>query len=371
MTDSKSPKVNDMDLSFVADNIATSAVQAVRQLFCPLCGERSLFEHTLKAHLKATHSDQLQRYTNSMASDGNVDNRHSCTFCGAMFLRAELLPIHIADHHSEVCANAWLQQKQQPQSDRDPTKTPHPTVLYARCSPGLSSLFDQISTNDDIDGVTSPLKSILKKSNTKSAAHRIICSPSSAGIRRAKNTTLVRRSSSARRELRFDFDDENQPLADCAMPPVKISRDKLQTKKRRRHGCLMRGLMFGRCMSSRKKQSPRQIVTSTPNNFLDECDAPEDSMFGANVKETNWRGIGRSSQRRKPLFSLLERFQCAHCNCAWENNADLLTHLNDKHKHVRRWFQADYRCGTCAATFYSNRFLVRHCHAHHTPVKRA
>lgn len=381
MSDAKSSP-DDINLSLVAGDIASNAVQAVRQLFCPFCGESSLFEHTLKAHLKAMHSEQLQQYTKSTAMtpnaandvslmeliDGNSDKNSSCTFCGAMFLHASLLPKHIAEYHGTMCLQVWQRQQQQSDQTNESTKLLDPTILYAHCSPGLSDLFDKISTNDEIDGARSPLKSILKKSNMKSAAHRIICSPSSAGIRRTKNTTLVRRSSSARRELRFDFADENQ--VDCGMPPVKISRDQVQTKQRRRHGCLMRGLLFGRCISSRKKKSPRRIVTSTPNNFLDECDVTADLVDCSDANDKNWRAICRSPHRNKPLFSLLERFQCAHCKCAWENNADLLTHLNEKHKHVRRWFQADYRCGTCAATFYSNRFLVRHCHAHHTPVKR-
>lgn len=377
---------DDLNLSLVAGNIVSNAVQAIRYLFCPYCGESSLFEHTLKAHLKAKHPEQLQKYTKLTAMDltetndvsitdlidEDFDKQNLCAFCGAMFLHAELVPKHIADYHGAMCLNVWQQQQQvQQQSERtkDAMKLLEPTILYAQCSPGLSELFDKFSTTD-IDGGKSPLKSILKKSNTKSAAHRIICSPSSAGIRRTKNTTLVRRSSSARRELRFDFDDENQPLADCVMPQLKVSRDQLQTKKRRRRGCLMSGLLFGRCMSSQEKKSPRRILTSTPNNFLGECNANTSLVDGVDANDKNWRDIIRGSQRNKPLFSLLERFQCAHCKSAWENNADLLTHLNEKHKNVRRWFQADYRCGTCSAKFYSNRFLVRHCHAHHTPVKR-
>lgn len=384
MSDSKSSP-SELNLSLVAGNIASNAAQAVRRLFCPFCGESSLIEYTLKAHLKEMHPEQLQKYTSKSSAtifndanemsviellEGDFDKNNACKFCGALFLHTHLLTKHIADHHGTMCLKLW-QQQQQCDQNKESVKSPTPTIFYAHCSPGLSEIFDKISTNDDIEGIRSPLKSILKKSNTKSAAHRIICSPSSAGIRRTKNTTLVRRSSSARRELRFDFADENKALADCVMPSLKISREQLQTKKRRRHGCLMSGLLFGHCMSSRKKKSSQRIITSTPNNFLSDYDATINLMDDNDVSDKNWRAMIRGgSQRSKPLFSLLERFQCAHCKSAWENNADLLTHLNEKHRNVRRWFQADYRCGTCAATFYSNRFLVRHCHAHHTPVKR-
>lgn len=367
---------HDLNLSLVAGNIVSNAAQSVRHLFCPFCGDSFVFEYMLKEHLKVMHSNQLQKCSKPIDIDstdaigdslrdltvGNFGENFSCSFCGAIFLHRDLLPKHISDYHGAMYLKVWQEQQQQQQHQSNKPMN----LMYAQCSPGLSELFDNISTSDTVDSIHSPLKSILKKSNTKTAAHRIICSPSSAVIRRTKNTTLVRRSSSARRELRFDFDDENETMAHRVMPQVKST----ELKKRRRHGCLPKALLFGQCVSSRKKKSPRRILTSTPNNFLDVCEAGTTLIDDIDDNNRNWRGLMRGSQRSKPLFSMLERFQCAHCKSAWESNADLLTHLNEKHKNIRRWFQADYQCGTCAARFFSNRFLVRHCHVHHTPVKR-
>lgn len=87
-----------------------------------------------------------------------------------------------------------------------------------------------------------PLKGILKTSKTRSSASRIICSPSSVGIRRTINTTLVRRSSNARRELRFDFPDEDKPKNNsipsklCKSPSPLREKNKL---KRIFFSCIM------------------------------------------------------------------------------------------------------------------------------------
>lgn len=259
--------------------------------------------------------------------------------------------------------------------------------MYARCSPGLSDLFDKFSTKETVSETPSlqrtstPLKSILKKSTNKSAM-KIICSPSSAGIRRAKNTTLVRRSSSVRRELRFDFNDENEmPVSDVPdavagdekMPNNVKNTSSTDDKKRNkdpksRKRSLVRKLFLGQCASTPQKKTQNKMVTSTPINFMDDsCDSISLMSPNDKMNSRDWKAI---RQRTKPLYSYLERYQCAHCRRTWESNADLLTHLNEKHKKVRRWFLADYRCGACSAKFFSNRFLVRHCHMHHTPLKR-
>lgn len=387
----------DLNLSLVAGNIVSNAVEATRHLFCPFCADSHLFEFTLKEHLKQRHADQLQKhyknttiFCDTFTPDKTElrfirDNLNDvCKFCGAIFLYADLLPKHIANYHGQMCLKLWQEQQQinEPVTSVDSMKLTtkiDPTILYALCSPGLSEIFDKISTRDtnsnsDVHTDKTPLKSILKKSITKSA-NRIICSPSSTSIRRTKNTTLVRRSSSVRRELRFDFVNENQSPENEEIISIKSqprnnnsNGNRCKGTKSKRSGGCVKNFLLGRCITTRNK-SPRRFITSTPINFLDNSDSMH-LMVGNDAKQNkSWRGTIQR-QRNKPLFALLERFQCAHCKRAWDNNADLLTHLDEKHKNIRKWFQADYRCGTCSATFYSNRFLVRHCHVHHTPVKR-
>lgn len=387
----------DQNLSILAGNVVSNAVQATRHLFCPFCADFFLFEFTLKDHLKQTHSDELQKQLENTAMGGEDDTVNNeyykekccCKFCGAVFKYAGLLPKHIVDYHDAMCFNLW--QQNEPQKIDRPSlngQSMDPTILYARCSPGLSALFDKFSTKETIEDspamqrTSTPLKSILKKSAQKSAT-RIICSPSSAGIRRTKNTTLVRRSSSARRELRFDINDNENEMPISKLPggagELKTLSSSLNEpnspNKNRKHAFkqrnLIRRLFLGQCASQKKKnKSKNKMVTSTPLSFLDDSSDSISLMSDIQDDKNNAKDWKIIRQKTKPLFSYLERYQCAHCKRTWESNAELLAHLNDKHKNIRKWFLADYRCGACSAKFFSNRFLVRHCHTHHTPLKR-
>lgn len=223
---------------------------------------------------------------------------------------------------------------------------------YVSCSPGLSEIFNTFNTNDDLVSIniesapSSPkLKSILKKTPNKS---QIICSPSSAAIRRSKSQ-VCRRSLSVRRELRFGPDTKKSPTISL-ISPKKHSRS-FQLKK-----------LF-RCNSmSTTKEKMDNFITSTPINFLDDADD-----FGYLKSKKKWHSPMRNNL---PLFYGAEKFQCGHCKMQWENNTDLMSHTNNHHKGVRHWLRPHYRCGICSVKFYKNKYLVRHCHLQHTPTTK-
>lgn len=222
---------------------------------------------------------------------------------------------------------------------------------YVSCSPGLTDIFNTFNTNDDLVSIniesapSSPkLKSILKKTPNKS---QIICSPSSAAIRRTKSQ-LCRRSLSARRELRFGPDTKKSPTLSL-ISPKKHSRS-FQFKR-----------LF-RCNALSTTKENVDFITSTPINLLDDADD-----FGYIVNKKKWRSPMRNNL---PLFYGAEKFQCGHCKKTWENNSDLIVHTNSHHKGVRHWLRPQYRCGICSVKFYSNKYLVRHCHLQHTPTTK-
>lgn len=224
---------------------------------------------------------------------------------------------------------------------------------YVSCSPGLSDIFNTFNTNDDLVSIhidsapPSPkLKSILKKTPNKS---QIICSPSSAAIRRTKSQ-VSRRSLSVRRELRFGPDTKKSPTISLISPSKKHSRS-FQLKK-----------LF-RCHSmSTTKEKMDNFITSTPINFLDDSDD-----FGYTINKKKWQS---RIQNNLPLFYGSEKFQCGHCKKTWENNSDLMLHASNHHKGVRHWLRPQYRCGICSEKFYSNKYLLRHCHLQHTPTMK-
>lgn len=226
---------------------------------------------------------------------------------------------------------------------------------HISCSPGISDIFTTFNTINDMVSIniesapSSPkLKSILKKTPNKT---QIIRSPASAAIRRTKSQ-LCRRSS-ARRELRFGPDTKKSPKS----PTISL----ISPAKKHSRSFQLRKLFRCNMSMAITKDKPENFITSTPINFLDDDD------FGAVVSKKKWNSPAPS---HLPLFYGSEKFQCGNCKETWENNRDLILHVETHHKGVRHWLRPQYRCGVCKMKFYSNKYLVRHCHLQHTPTTK-
>ena len=65
-------------------------------------------------------------------------------------------------------------------------------------------------------------------------------------------------------------------------------------------------------------------------------------------------------------FSNKHMFKCNLCEIAFAENAFLLTHLKNKHRHsaVSKALKPQFSCGICPAKFFKNSFLVKHCESH-------
>lgn len=350
----------ELDLSIAAGNIVSNALQLTRNLFCPYCADAYMFEFTLKDHLKKTHKDIIER--NMDANNINILSLsqqclHDCPFCGASFTHFGLIPKHIGTYHGNELLKIWQENNFEKLQE---AKENEPSILYAACSPGMTDIFDLMDTDCEqkdgtdqlVTSLTPKLKSILKKTPTKT--NRIIYSPSTAAIRRSKSEA-VKRSISVRRELRFDPNTKRSPITNLANSP-KCTKSSRVFKFRNLFNS-------NRNTKLQKGNNSNKLITSTPINFLDDDD-PMDS--DANKK--NWKATIR---KNRPLFFGCERYQCAHCKKTWEHNADLLNHLRENHKGLKHWLRPQYECSLCGATFFSNNFLIRHCHMQHTPAKLA
>lgn len=284
----------ELNLTVVADGIVTNAGLVSYHLFCPFCADFYLFEFTLKDHLKREHSSLIQKHfknicTNeSQMNTSNCDEsmrirflnefNHVCDLCGAMFMRAGLIPKHIINYHGSNCYAVWRQQHQKSGKPKSSSienicefSKNDPKEVYHKWSPGLSEMFAGITTQDcdDFTIDRTPLKSILKKSASKSA--RIISSPSSSSIRRIKNSTSVKRSSSARRVLRFDIANTS-PLDLENIPFGNLVNGGNQTRKSKKSvGKIVRRILFGQCASNGKKTSHCYTVTTEPVNLIDDA----------------------------------------------------------------------------------------------------
>lgn len=383
----------DLDVSIAAGNIVSNALQLTRNLFCPFCAEAYMFEFTLKEHLKKAHHNLL---TKQLTTQRNADEPmngsfmsanqhllHNCPFCGAAFVQFVLIPRHILTYHGADIYNLWKRQDGNI-AKVEAAKENEPPIKFATSSSGMTDFFDELSTTTDgcssnsctepmqMEGVdqiaaiaeslvgsahkTQPApKSILKKTPNKST--RIICSPSSAAIRRSKSD-VVKRSVSCRRELRFDPSTKKSPTLSLV---AKVS----PKQQKKRNGKLLQFVsMFYRKKGKSATNATNNIVTSTPITFLDDNDDDDDDDPIFSRRKT-WKSTRRQN---RPLFFDSERFQCAFCRKTWESNDDLLAHLSGHHRGVKQWLRPQYRCSLCGATFYHNAYLIKHSQLQHTPA---
>lgn len=349
-------------------------------LICPFCSDEYLFEFSMREHLKRHHSEEIKKL------DSWPVEQFYCPFCRAMLYYSSLIPKHIYFAHGKEMLDEHFNTNDNLQKYQiDKENANEPSVRILDCSPGLSSLFNDLDTCDSVkkfrrgfDSIcctpVSQPRSILKK--TPYSGRIVILSPESAALRRTINS--LKRSASARRELRFDLpplpqatppkDEENQPLPPLNFQPSPKKKKNFWSffasrkspppintkikKKIRAKACQM------------SNRSANQIVTSTPMGGLDDsyegCDAIDNTIG------SNWRSALKTSNFQ-PLFLTAERFQCNFCQAKFDSNAELKYHQKNNHRRIS--FLPPFKCGQCSSTFYRNSYLVRHCHYQHTPSK--
>jgi hypothetical protein len=349
-------------------------------LICPFCCEEYLFEFTIKNHLRKEHSEEIKKLDNWPI------NQHFCPYCNAMFYYKALLPRHIVFAHSKKTLDEWFSiddNLQKFQIDRENQQEPSFKLLD--CSPGLSTIFNELDTCDSIkkfkrndSTFTATPRSILKK--TPHSGKIVILSPETVALRRTLNN--LKRSASARRELRFDLPPlqtspemtkcDSLPSMNFESPQKRNSFWSFLSKGRRSkspppppiNGRIKRRIREKACKLSNK--SANHIITSTPMSFsyydsdVDAGEEHENSIGG------NWRSATKSNDF-KPLFFSAERFQCNLCREKFDSNYELLNHQKEKHKWIS--LRPSFRCGSCGTKFFRNSLLVRHCHHQHTPLK--
>lgn len=344
-------------------------------LTCPFCCNEYLFDFSMKEHIEKHHKEELQKL------DSWPVEQFYCQICGAFFYYSALLPKHIYFAHGKKMLDEHFNTNNNFQKFQiDKENANEPSVKYLDCSPGLSDLFNDLDTCDSIKKMrlgnesvfSTPVsrpRSILKK--TPYSGKIVILSPETVALRRTINS--VKRSASARRELRFDLPQMSPPITNCAEPlpfvqnsPKKSKFWKLFTSKRSpqsRNDKIKKKLRIKACKMS--NQSANYIVTSTPMAMLDNTE--DESLDLDRSIDTNWKSALKTSSFR-PLFFSSERFQCNLCETKFDSNAELLYH--HKHSHRRISLVPPFRCGQCSATFYRNVYLVRHCQYQHTPSQK-
>ena len=346
-------EVNNQELSIAAGNILENMPR--NMLYCPFCADGYMFEFTMKDHLKRHHTEEIRNL--SKDTETLKDQNTSCCYCGAVFYQAGLIPKHINTAHGRKLLDQWFNNSENFKK-YGIDKENEPSVRLANCSPGLSDLFNGLDTCDSIkrvkrsDSVNSSSlaipRSILKKTDFSG---RIILTPESASIRRTINS--LKRSASARRELRFDLppiplSPEESKLVPPLLPPGSKPKNRhflrwniFSYRKSpppiNRRSPVKRKIKAKSCKYSNK--SANQIITSTPIHGLDDDVSGMDEAD--NTIGSNWKTALKSNF--KPLFLTAERYQCNYCKLKFTTNHDLIIHQKDNHSKLT--LNPPYRCG--------------------------
>lgn len=345
-------------------------------LTCPFCCDEYLFEFSMKEHLKKHHSEEIRKL------DSWPVEQFFCDYCRAMFYYSSLIPKHIYFAHGKETLDDHFKinnnfQKYQIDKENEPS------IKFLDCSPGLSDWFNDLDTCDsikkfkrgfnsvDATPVSTP-KSILKK--TPYSGKIVILSPESAALRRTINS--LKRSASARRELRFDLppmqgsppeakDAISLPPLTFQSPPKKKFWSFFSSRKSPPpiNTKIKKKIRVKACKMSNR--SANQMVTSTPMHGLDDSDDDGCDELDHSIG-SNWKTALKTSHFR-PLFLTAERFQCNFCQAKFDSNAELLFHQKNSHRRIS--LLPPFKCGQCSSKFYRNTHLVRHCHHQHTPSK--
>lgn len=363
----------------ISEKLATSLTASMPPdlMICCFCGQEYLFEFTMRHHLVQQHKLELQKLDNWPC------NLHPCPYCRSSFYYKSLVPKHIAFSHSKKALDQWFAVDDNLQKFQiDKENEDEPSFKFLDTSPGLNTLFNELDTccgdssvkkfkRNDSAVIVTP-KSILKNRYSNKI---VILSPESVALRRTLNN--LKRTASARRELRFDLPplqpspetkNTEDLLPNFIMSPKKKKLNiwSLFTRKTRSpppiNGKIKKRIREKACKLSNR--SINRMLTSTPSRASDPFDATDDVGCDEldNSIGSNWKTATKSNDFNPPLFLSAERFQCNICEAKFDSNCELLTHQKEKHRWLT--FKPSFRCGSCGTKFFRNSLLVRHCHNH-------
>uniref|UniRef100_A0A182Q4I3 C2H2-type domain-containing protein n=1 Tax=Anopheles farauti TaxID=69004 RepID=A0A182Q4I3_9DIPT len=310
------------DLNLLVKNIVKILLTTSKYLHCPFCADEYLFEFTLKHHLLKNHERDLEKIVRSPDASIRFCESNICPYCGALFYYISALPKHIMNSHSRDCLIKWQAIEQENSLVRKLANDP--SIQCVPCSPGLSDFFDELSTtgnsrrgSKNIIPLTKPsplLKTALRNVNRITSGARpadgIDASGASAWSSFGFDATQSRRNlsnQSVRRELRFGDDPRGMLSGDgssgspslcnliagsCSPSPSNESVSSVRKPKFQRKRFNLRSikpkLNFRKYVLSKfSKKYHCKIVTSTPNNFLDDGSSRDSSRFLHNQERWN------------------------------------------------------------------------------------
>ncbi|XP_046666228.1 uncharacterized protein LOC124358021 [Homalodisca vitripennis] len=365
------------NISFIANQFVSEACNVPVILYCPFCCFTCHFEFIFKDHIKNSHPSEIM---NIIRSNSFYIEFHACPFCHAKFYVKDLLPKHVLSKHEDsviftglgrnnyaqcrFCSFKLLRkhikrlvmhvEKKHVSEFENFLKSQNTSVALSskdmkffcediemQCASNVGKKLEKMTAEEKVKRI----KSILKPSKVNSQCD----TPQNQSI---NSLTLnngsyeaIRIQNSARRKLRFDIPesmDEDKENNLIPNQPIKVKKNKVK-------------------WFSLFKKEKRQLYQSSSPVFKPNMTPPKNPCEKTTSFFTKFH---LEHDGVSPLTT--NHFKCGLCYEDFENNAQLLNHLQCQHKGLS--LSAQYRCGACNAKFYRNSYLVRHCWFHHTPL---
>lgn len=302
------------------DNEELLVIQIIEKItknktfICPFCSDEYLFDFSIKNHILKSHKSEIIKH---------LEFKELCPYCEAIFQYHTVIPKHILNSHGKQCLNRWMfQNKEKNQMDKEIEAS----ILYVPGSPGLTEFLDDDSFIKTIEQVHEKTQEEIQPTNQQ-------------------------RKTSVRRSLYTSYNETEE---------VCLSRDDLKTLPKNKNCINWKKLfMFKKEKKvTRAHNSSKNIITSTPINFLDDTRSTDQ-------EKKNWKNTIRQLKNSKNYFSPLTGiFECGICKQGFENNEDLLKHSRENHLGFKSLFCRKYKCGQCGLKYFRHEILVRHCNYH-------
>lgn len=281
-----------------------------KTFICPFCADEYLFDFSIKNHILKSHKSEIINL--------HLEFKELCPYCEAIFQYHTVIPKHILNSHGRQSLNRWMfENKEKNLMDKEIEAS----ILYVPGSPGLTEFLDDDTFIKTLEQVHEEIQPINEQ-----------------------------RKTSVRRSLYTSY---NETEEDC------LSRDDLKTlpKTKTRINWKKLFLFHKEKKVTRAHNSSKNIITSTPINFLDDT--------GLDQEKKNWKNTIRQLKNSKNYFlPLIGMFECGICKKGFENNEDLLSHSRENHQGLKTLFSRKYKCGQCGSKYFRHDILVRHCNYH-------
>lgn len=358
-------------LSTVTDQFVSEASNVPKRLYCPFCLFDFGFEFLLKSHIRDTHLQEIEEFSQADLGSFKAD---SCTYCCATFYVDELLPKHVIrkhegcilslistfDFYENVCCNfcPYRTSSRQVKLLFIHLENKHlnmfSKILFAYGLAASRMIPNLCRNSSDTSFFISDVKTKVRgntKNETSDEKQKASVKPKPIFKKGSlcENLPTVRNAiekellTQTTKKLRFN-------LPDASFSSIESDKENFRIQN-----------IDEKVSNLKIKKVTKKSVKIKPNMMPDTR-----SILGDITGFVNKSNLGDVTAQAFQVAKTLP-FKCGVCSEKFCSNLVLRYHVKKKHGKIHCYPR--YRCGLCKAKFFRNNFLILHNKLHHTHVQ--